>query len=41
MASAMKEGLSERVAIWESVQQSFLQAFPEYDPEQNQQGSLT
>ena len=31
MASALKEGLSERVAIWEATRESFLQAFPEYN----------
>lgn len=31
VASAMKEALSERVAIWETVQENFLQAFPEYN----------
>jgi hypothetical protein len=29
VASAMKEAATERVAIWESVRESFLQAFPE------------
>lgn len=29
VASAMKEAVSERVAIWTSVRESFLQAFPE------------
>jgi PX domain len=29
VASAMKEASTERVAIWESTRQSFLQAFPE------------
>lgn len=29
VASAMKEAVTERVAIWESVRESFLQAFPE------------
>lgn len=30
IASAMKEAVTERVAIWESVRESFLTAFPEY-----------
>ena len=30
VASAMKEALTERVAIWETVQENFLQAFPAY-----------
>jgi hypothetical protein len=29
VASAMKEAVSERVAIWESVRETFLQAFPD------------
>ena len=31
VASAMKEALTERVAIWESVRESFMQTFPEYE----------
>jgi hypothetical protein len=30
IASAMKEAVTERVAIWESVRESFLTSFPEY-----------
>jgi hypothetical protein len=30
IASSMKEAVSERVAIWESVRENFLTAFPEY-----------
>ena len=30
VASAMKEASAERVAIWESTRENFLQAFPEY-----------
>jgi hypothetical protein len=36
IASAMKEAVTERVAIWETVRANFLQAFPEYN-ESNQQ----
>ena len=31
VASSMKEAVSERVAIWESVEDSFLTAFPQYN----------
>lgn len=33
VASSMREALSERVAIWESCRESFLQNFPEYNEE--------
>lgn len=32
VASAMKEALTERVAIWESVQENFYQTYPEFKP---------
>ena len=30
IASAMKEAVTERVAIWETIRESFLTTFPEY-----------
>lgn len=35
VASSCKEAVSERVAIWTSVRESFLQAFPEYSDSVN------
>jgi predicted nucleic acid-binding Zn ribbon protein len=32
VASAMKEALTERVAIWESVRENFFQTYPEFKP---------
>ena len=31
MASALQQASDEKVAIWESTQEAFLQAFPEYN----------
>lgn len=36
IASAMKEAVSERAAIWETVREIFLQAFPEYSANSTQ-----
>jgi len=35
IASSMKEAVSERVAIWETVRENFLQAYPEYNENTN------
>ena len=35
IASSMKEAFTERVGIWETVQESFLKAFPEYNDQQD------
>jgi len=39
VASAMKEATSERLAIWESVREQYLQAYPDYRPAEQQQSS--
>jgi len=39
IASAMKEAVTERVAIWETVRENFLQTFPEYNESSNTQSS--
>ena len=39
IASAMKEAVTERVAIWETVRENFMQAFPEYDGTDNSQNA--
>lgn len=36
IASSMKEAVSERVAIWETVRANFMQAFPEYASQPSQ-----
>lgn len=40
VASAMKEALAERVAIWETVQDTFLESYPEYKVQPQQQEQL-
>jgi len=40
IASSMKEAVSERVAIWETVRQNFLQAHPEYNESASAAGMM-
>ena len=38
LASSLKEACAEEKAIWEATQESFLQAFPEYDSDNQKMG---
>ena len=40
VASSCKESTSENVAIWQAVKESFLQAFPEYEDEEEEDGQV-